>query len=222
MNTKIYDNNGNVTGDIELEDKVYNIEVNEHVIWEAIKNELANDRQGTHNTKTRSDVNGGGRKPYRQKGTGRARQGTSRSPIHRSGGIVFGPHPRDYSYKMPKKSKRLAFRSILTKKIKSGSMRVIDDFTVDSGKTKDAYNILSNLTDKRRVLLIYKDADDESGKEKIIMLKRSVRNIKWVNSMSCYRLRAHDLFYAKEVLITKSAAELLNTYLLKGIKGGNE
>ena len=114
MNTKVIDNNGNPIGEIELEDKIYNVEVNDHLIWEAIKNELANKRQGTHDTKTRSDVRGGGRKPFRQKGTGRARQGTSRSPINRGGGVVFGPHPRDYSYKMPRKAKRIAYKSSST------------------------------------------------------------------------------------------------------------
>ncbi len=216
MNTKLIDKNGNYTEtQVELDDKVYNVEVNDHIIWEAIKNELANKRQGTHNTKTRSDVRGGGRKPYRQKGTGRARQGTSRSPIHRGGGVVFGPHPRDYSYKMPKKAKRVAYRSILSKKLKDGSLKIVDEFRVESGKTKDAYQQLLSLTeDRRRVILVYKEEDK--------MMKRAVRNIKWANTLSCYRLKAHDLFYAKEVILTKDAAQELNTFLLNGFKGGSE
>lgn len=216
MNTKLIDKNGNYTEtQIELDDNVYNMDINDHIIWEAIKNELANKRQGTHNTKTRSDVRGGGRKPYRQKGTGRARQGTSRSPIHRGGGVVFGPHPRDYSYKMPKKAKRVAYRSILSKKIKDGSLKIVDEFKVESGKTKDAYQQLLSLTeDQRRVVLVYKDEDK--------IMKRAVRNIKWANTLSCYRLNAHDLFYAKEIILTKDAAQELNTFLLNGFKGGNE
>ncbi len=216
MNTKLIDKNGNYTEtQVELDDNVYNMEVNDHIIWEALKNELANKRQGTHNTKTRSDVRGGGRKPYRQKGTGRARQGTSRSPINRGGGVVFGPHPRDYSYKMPKKAKRVAYRSILSKKLKDGSLKIIDEFKVESGKTKDAYQQLLSLTeDRRRVILVYKEEDK--------MMKRAVRNIKWANTLSCYRLKAHDLFYAKEVILTKDAAQELNTFLLNGFKGGSE
>jgi large subunit ribosomal protein L4 len=216
MNTKLIDKNGNYTEtQVELDDNVYNMEVNDHIIWEALKNELANKRQGTHNTKTRSDVKGGGRKPYRQKGTGRARQGTSRSPINRGGGVVFGPHPRDYSYKMPKKAKRVAYRSILSKKLKDGSLKIIDEFKVESGKTKDAYQQLLSLTeDRRRVILVYKEEDK--------MMKRAVRNIKWANTLSCYRLKAHDLFYAKEVILTKDAAQELNTFLLNGFKGGSE
>lgn len=213
MNIKVIDNNnGNLKEDIRLEDSVYDVEVNDHLIWEAVKNELANKRQGTHNTKTRSDVRGGGRKPFRQKGTGRARQGTSSSPIQRGGGIVFGPHPRDYSYSMPRKAKRNAYKSIFSKKIKNDVLKVIDEFKVDSGKTKDAYEKLSKLTGKRRVVLVYKEEDN--------MMKRAVRNIPWVKYMSCYRMNAHDLFYAKEVIITKEAAEELNTFLLKGTKGG--
>jgi large subunit ribosomal protein L4 len=217
MNTKIIDNNGDYTDfEIELDDRVYNVKVNDHLIWEAIKNELSNKRQGTHNTKTRHDVRGGGRKPYRQKGTGRARQGTTRSPIHVGGGVAFGPHPRDYSYKMPRKAKRNAYRSILSKKLKDGSLKIIDDFKVDSGKTKDAYSKLKNLVkDDRRVVLVYKDDD--------LMLKRAMRNLPWAKCISCYRLSAHDLFYAKEVVMIKDAATELNSFLLKGMKeGGSE
>jgi large subunit ribosomal protein L4 len=217
MNTKIIDNNGDYTDfEIELDDRVYNVKVNDHLIWEAIKNELSNKRQGTHNTKTRHDVRGGGRKPYRQKGTGRARQGTSRSPIHVGGGITFGPHPRDYSYKMPRKAKRNAYRSILSKKLKDGSLKIIDDFKVDSGKTKDANSKLKNLVkDDRRVVLVYKDED--------LMLKRAMSNLPWAKCISCYRLSAHDLFYAKEVVMIKDAATELNSFLLKGMKeGGSE
>ncbi len=217
MNTKIIDNNGNYTdNEIELEDRIFNVEVNNHLIWEAIKNELANKRQGTHNTKTRHDVRGGGRKPFRQKGTGRARQGTSRSPIHVGGGIVFGPHPRDYSYKMPRKAKRSAYKSILSKKLQSGTLKIVDEFKVESGKTKDAQQKLKNLVkDDRRVILVYKDEDK--------MLKRAMRNLPWAKCISCYRLSAHDLFYAKEVILIKDAALELNEFLLKGMKeGGNK
>lgn len=213
MNTNVIDKNGNNIEEIELEDKIYNIDVNNHLIWEAIKNELANKRQGNHETKTRSDVRGGGRKPFRQKGTGRARSGTSRSPLQRGGGVVFGPHKRDYSYKMPKKAKRMAYRSILSKKIKSGSLKIVNEFKIESGKTKEAYQRLSSLTNKRRVVLIFKEED--------FLLKRAVRNIPWASYMSCYRMNAHDLFYAKEIVITKDAALELNSFLLKAVKGGS-
>jgi large subunit ribosomal protein L4 len=216
MNTKVIDKTGKFTeNEIELEDKVYNVEINDHLIWEAIKNELANKRQGTHNTKTRHEVSGGGKKPFRQKGTGRARQGTSRSPIHVGGGIVFGPHPRDYSYSMPRKAKRNAYKSILSKKLKSGSLKIVDEFKVESGKTKHAFELLSKIvTDKRRVILVYKEDD--------MMLKRAMRNLSWAKCISYQRLSAHELFYAKEVILTKDAALELNNFLLKGKKeGGN-
>lgn len=213
MNTKIIDMNGNYKEEIELEDKVYKVNINQHIIWEAIKCELANKRQGTHNTKGRSDVRGGGRKPFRQKGTGRARAGTIRSPLYKGGGVVFGPHPRDYSYKMPKKAKRLSYRVILSQKVESGVFKVIESLKVDSGKTKEACELLSKLTNKRRVIVVYKEEDK--------MLKRALRNIPWVNYLSCYRLSAHNLFYAKEILITKDAALELNSFLLKGLKGAD-
>ncbi len=216
MNTKVIDLNGNFTdGGVDLVDEVFNVEVNDHLIWEAVKNELANRRQGTHSTKTRHFVRGGGKKPYRQKGTGRARQGTSRSPVHVGGGVAFGPHPRDYSYKMPRKAKRNAYKSIFTKKLQSGNLTIVDEFKVDSGKTKDASNMLSGiLSDTRRVVLVYKDED--------AMLKRAMRNLSWAKCISYQRLSAHDLFYAKQVVITKDAALELNKFLLKGTKGGDE
>ncbi len=216
MKSNVIDINGNVSsGGIELNDSVFGVDVNDHLIWEAVKNELANKRQGTHSTKTRHFVSGGGKKPYRQKGTGRARQGTSRSPVNVGGGVAFGPHPRDYSSKMPRKAKRNAYKSIFSKKIKAGALTVVDEFKIDSGKTKDAFNALSNIvSDKRRVVLVYKEEDQ--------MMKRAMRNLSWAKCLSYQRLSAHELFYAKHVLITKEAALELNSFLLKGSKEGAE
>ncbi len=216
MNTKVIDVNGNVTSsEIQLEEKVFDVDVNDHLIWEAVKNELANKRQGTHSTKTRHFVSGGGKKPYRQKGTGRARQGTSRSPVHVGGGVAFGPHPRDYSYKMPRKAKRNAYKSILTKKLRAGSLKIVDEFKVESGKTRDARKMLTDiLSDTRRVILIYKEEDQ--------MMKRAMRNLPWAKCLSYERLSAYELFYAKEVIITKDAVLGLNSFLLKGSKGGDK
>jgi len=206
MNKEIYTIDGKKKSDsLDLAEKVFGItEINRHLIYEAINCELANKRQGTASTKQKGEVSGSGKKPWRQKGTGRARAGYKRSPVWRGGSIVFGPQPRDYTQKMPKKQKRISIRNILSLQMKQGRIRVVEDFKVDSGKTKDAYNILKSLTQKQRVLVIYKE-DDQN-------FKRAFRNIPWVKTMSYQRLTAHDVFYAREILVLKSAAEELNNF----------
>ena len=144
MNRTVYSIDGKELRSIELADAVFGIPVNEDVIWYAINNELANKRQGNASTKTRAEVSGSNARPYRQKGTGRARRGDKKSPILVGGGITFGPKPRDYSYSMPKKAKRLAIKSILSLKVQSDMLKIIEDFSVDSGKTKDLAGILKN------------------------------------------------------------------------------
>ena len=128
---KVYNMSGEHIDEIELDDSIFGIEVNEHVLYEAVKNQLANKRQGTQSTLTRAEVRGGGRKPWRQKGTGRARHGSIRSPIWKGGGVVFAPKPRDYSYKLPKKVRRLALKSALSSKVENGEMIVVDN--IDGG-----------------------------------------------------------------------------------------
>ncbi len=207
MQGKVFSIQGKEVRTIEMSDVVFGLPVNEDVIWYAINNELANMRVGTADTKTRSDVHGSNRRPYAQKGTGRARQGDVKSPIYVGGGIVFGPHPRDYSYSMPKKAKRLALKSILSMKAQNATMKIIEDFSIENGKTKDLVAVLKNLLpqDKaERTVVILKDDDN--------MVKRAGRNIPWLHFLSYNRLRAHDLFYGRTVLVMESAVKELNEF----------
>ena len=189
---------------ISLNDLVFNREISEPAIYHAIRNELANLRQGTASTKTRSEVRGSRRKLWKQKGTGRARMGTRQSPVWVGGGIAFGPKPRDYSYKMPRKLKRLAFKSVLSLKAQNDNLVVIEDFAVEGGKTKNLAIVLANLVKKERAVLVVKDGDR--------LIKRAGRNIPWLTVLSFDKLRVHDLFYGKKVLILESAAVKLNSF----------
>jgi len=189
---------------IELSDAVFNREVSDGSIYHAIRNELANLRVGTHNTKTRSEVAGHHKKPWKQKGTGRARSGRRQSPVWVGGGIAFGPRPRDYSYSLPKKVKRLAMMSILSQKAQSDDLKIVEDFTIETGKTKDMAAILAKIVPAERTVLILKDDDS--------MVRRAGRNIPWLTILSFNRLRAHDLFYAKKVLTLETAAGKLGDF----------
>jgi large subunit ribosomal protein L4 len=189
---------------IELAEAVFNREVSDGSIYHAIRNELANIRVGTHCTKTRTEVNGTHKKPWKQKGTGRARSGTKQSPVWVGGGIAFGPRPRDYSYVLPRKIKRLAMMSILSLKTKADELKIVEDFTVASGKTKDIATILANLVPSERTVLILKDDD--------AMVRRAGRNIPWLTILSYNRLRAHDIFYGKKILVLETAAQKLNDF----------
>ncbi len=204
MKAKVFSIQGEEIKDITLDDDVFARDINEGIIYYAVKNELANMRVGTASTKTRGEVRGSKRKPWRQKGTGRARAGRRRSPLWVGGGITFGPKPRDYSYTMPKKAKRLAMKSILSRKVKEESLKVIEDFTIESGKTRDLVKILKNFTADERTVLVLKDDDT--------MVKRAARNIPWLSFLTYNRMRAHDLFYGKHVLVMETAARNLNTF----------
>ncbi|MCF6334842.1 MAG: 50S ribosomal protein L4 [Spirochaetales bacterium] len=191
-------------GEIELSDDVFNREVKEYVLHEVVRMQRAARRSGTASTKTRVEVRGGGRKPWRQKGTGRARAGTRNSPLWRGGGVTFGPKPRDYSYKMPKKMKRLAMKSILSLKVKQEKIKVVEDFTVESGKTRDLTSLLKALVKDESTVLILKDDDK--------MLRRAGKNIPWLKFLTYNRLSAHTLFYGKNVLILETAVGNLNDF----------
>jgi large subunit ribosomal protein L4 len=204
MEAKVFSVKGEEIKTINLEDAVFNCEVSEGTIYYAINNELANMRIGTASTKGRAEVRGSGAKPWSQKGMGRARAGHKRSPIWVHGGVVFGPKPRDYSYKMPKTMKQNAMKSVLSLKNKNNNLKVVEDFTVESGKTKDIVSILNNLVNKERTVLILKDNDS--------IIKRAGRNIPWLSFLSYNRLRAHDLFYGKNILLMESAALKLNDF----------
>ena len=205
MEKKVYSVQGKEVKTIPLNDEVFAREVSEGSIYNLIKNELANKRVGTAETKTRSEVHGSHQKLWKQKGTGRARMGTQQSPVWVGGGVVFGPHQRDYSYALPKKLKQLAMKSILSLKAGGDNLKVVEDFSIASGKTKDLVTILKNLgvSGEKTVLILSKD--DE-------MVKRAARNVPWLSFLSYSRLRAHDLFYSKNVLVMETAALSLGDF----------
>ena len=207
MEKKVYSIDGKELRTINLDDKVFGLPVNEDVIYYAITNELANKRVGTACTKTRAEVHGSNAKPYKQKGTGHARRGDKKSPINVGGGTIFGPKPRDYSYSIPKKEKRLAMKSILSLQAQSDRLTVVEDFTVESGKTKDLVKILSNFAKDERTVLILKDDDKK--------IKQAARNIQNLYFLSYNRLRAHDLFYGRKVIVLESAAKNLSEFYNK-------
>ena len=204
MEKKVYSIDGKELRTINLDDKVFGLPVNEDVIYYAITNELANKRVGTACTKTRSEVHGSNAKPYKQKGTGNARRGDKKSPINVGGGTIFGPKPRDYSYSMPKKAKRLAMKSILSLQSQADRLTVVEDFSIESGKTKDLVKILNNFTNGERIVILLKDDDD--------MIKRAGKNLPNVHFLSYNRLRAHDLFYARKIIMLESAAKNLSDF----------
>jgi large subunit ribosomal protein L4 len=205
MNTKLYDIKGKEKGTVRLNDAVFKIKPNKSAIYYALHSELANDRQGTASSKGRSEVRGSGRKPFRQKGTGRARAGTRKSPIWTGGGVAFGPKPRSYRIRLPRKMKQLSVRSILSMKNSENSIKVVEDFSIESGKTRDFYSIATSLVDedkRRRVLFIDTDRDD--------MNRKAGRNIPWLNYFDAVLLNTRDLFYATQLVLTESAVKVLN------------
>lgn len=204
MEKKVYSIDGKELRTITLDDNVFGLPENTDVIYYAITNELANKRVGTACTKTRAEVHGSNAKPYKQKGTGNARRGDKKSPLLRGGGVVFGPKPRDYSYKLPKKEKRLAMKTILSMQAQSDRFTVVEDFTVETGKTKDLLKILNNFSNGERTVVILKDND--------ALLKRSGRNIPSLYFLSYNRLRAHDLFYARKVIALEGAITNLTEF----------
>ncbi|NCN04701.1 MAG: 50S ribosomal protein L4 [Spirochaetales bacterium] len=204
MDKKVLSKDGKELRTITLDDSVFSREVSEGSIYHAIRNELANMRVGTSSTKTRSEVAGSHRKPWKQKGTGRARAGTKQSPVWVGGGISHGPRPRDYSYSLPRKIKRLAMISLLSLKNKTGALHVVETFVLEAGKTKDLASILKNFGGEERTVFIISDDDK--------MVKRAGRNIPWLSTLSYNRLRAHDLFYAKKLVVLESAALKLNDF----------
>ena len=193
----LYDITGSQIGDVELRDDIFGVEINTHVMYEAVKNYLANQRQGTQSAKTRAEVRGGGRKPWRQKGTGRARQGSIRSPQWKGGGVVFAPKPRDYSYKLPKKIKRLALKSALSSKVQDQEIIVVDKLVLDKPKTKEMVKVLSNLKAGKKTLVVIPERD-----ETVILAARNIPGVKtaYVNTINVY-----DILNCDSFLITRDA-----------------
>ena len=208
MEKKVYSIDGKELRTITLDDNVFGLPVNDDVIYYAVTNELANMRIGTACTKGRAEVNGSNAKPYKQKGTGRARRGDKKSPLLVGGGTIFGPKPRDYRYAIPKKAKRLGIKSIFSLKAQDDRLVVVEDFTVESGKTKDFASILKNFSNNERTVLVLKDDDPK--------IKQAGRNIPTLSFLSYNRLRAHDLFYGKKILMLESAAKNLSEFYKEG------
>jgi large subunit ribosomal protein L4 len=205
METKVFSIKGEELRTITLNDEVFNREVSDGSIYHAVNNELANRRVGTACTKTRGEVNYSNTKPYKQKGTGNARAGDKKSPIWVGGGTIFGPKPRDYSYTLPKKVKRLAMKSLLSLSVKEDRLAVVEDFTIESGKTKELAEILKNFdTGKKRTVLVLKDDD--------VMMRRAARNIPYLRILSYNRLSAKELLYGRKVLMLEGAATNLNEF----------
>ena len=195
MEKKVYSTSGKELRTITLDDKVFGLPVNDDVIYYAITNELANRRVGTACSNN---------KPYKQKGTGNARRGDKKSPITVGGGTIFGPKPRDFSYSIPKKEKRLAMKSILSAHAQGDRLTVVEDFTVESGKTKDLAAILNNFAKDERTVLILKDDDAK--------IKQAGRNIPNLSFLAYNRLEAHTLFYGRKVIILESAVKNLSDF----------
>ncbi len=192
---------GEAVGDIELKDEVFGIEVNEFAVHEVIKNYLANQRQGTQSARTRGEVRGGGRKPFRQKGTGRGRQGSITSPSHVGGGVVFAPKPRDYSYSVPKKVRRLAIKSVLTAKVNDGEIIVLDSLDFEEPKTKKMIEVLKNVNAAKKAIIV-----TASKNENVV---RSASNIPGVETAHADSLNTYQLLNADSFIITQEAVRKL-------------
>ena len=195
-NVSVYNMEGKEVGTIDLNDAIFGVEVNEHLVHMAVVQQLANNRQGTQKAKTRSEVSGGGRKPWRQKGTGHARQGSTRSPQWAGGGVVFAPVPRDYSFKLNKKEKRAALKSALTSKVQDKKLIVVDELKFDEIKTKKFQAVMDNLKVKKALVVI---ADND---EKVTM---SARNIPTVKTALVNAINVYDILKGDTLVLTKEA-----------------
>jgi len=195
-NVSVYNMEGKEVGTMELNDAVFGVEVNEHLVHMAVVSQLANKRQGTQKAKTRSEVSGGGRKPWRQKGTGHARQGSTRAPQWTGGGVVFAPTPREYSFKMNKKERRLALKSVLTSRVQENKLIVLDELKFDEIKTKNMKAVLDNLN-VTKALVVLNDND------KNVVL--SARNIANVATAQTSTINVYDILKYNTVVVTKAA-----------------
>lgn len=193
----LYNVQGSEVGEIELNDAIFGIEPNESVVHEAVVMQMASWRRGTHCTKSRGEVRGGGRKPWKQKGTGRARVGTIRSPLWRSGAIVFGPKPRSYSYSIPKKKRRLALKSVLSSKVLENEIIVVDSLDFDAPKTKEMVKVLDALKVDKKALVVTADVNEN--------VEKSARNIKGITPMSATSMNVYDILVHNKLIITKDA-----------------
>ena len=197
-NVSVYNMEGKEVGSLELNDAVFGVEVNEHLVHMAVIQHLANKRQGNQKAKTRSEVSGGGRKPWRQKGTGHARQGSTRAPQWTGGGVVFAPVPRDYSFKINKKEKRAALKSALTSRVEAQKFVVLDELKLDAIKTKDFVKVLNNLN-VSKALVVMGDKD--------VVIEKSAANVPDVKTTQATLLNVYDVLKYDTVITTKAAVE---------------
>jgi len=205
MEAKVYSTAAKEIRTINLNEEVFAREVSDGAIYHAVNNELANRRVGTACTKTRAEVNYSNTKPFKQKGTGNARRGDKKSPVMVGGGTIFGPKPRDYSYVLPKKVKRLAYKSLLSLGVQENRLVVVEDFTSENGKTKDLAQIMKAFdTENQRTILILKDDD--------VMLRRAAKNIPYLRVLSYDKLSAKELLYGRKILVLETAAENLGKF----------
>lgn len=195
-NVAVYNMEGKEVGKMDLNDAVFGVEINEHLVHMAVVQNLANKRQGTQKAKTRSEVSGGGRKPWRQKGTGHARQGSTRAPQWKGGGVVFAPTPRDYSFKLNKKEKRAALKSVLTSRVQDNKLIVLDELKFDAIKTKDFKKVMDNLKVDKAMVVI--DGQDEN----VIL---SARNLPTVNTAVAENINVYDILKGDTLVLTKDA-----------------
>jgi large subunit ribosomal protein L4 len=201
----VFDREGKETGQLALPESVFGAPVNAALLHQAVRRQQANERQGTHDTKTRGEVSGGGRKPWKQKGTGRARQGSTRAPQWRHGGTVFGPHPRSYEQKMPRKQRRLALRAALSVKSQEGAVRIIEDITLEEPKTRLVAGLFDQLGAGARVLFAIPEHD--------VILEKSTRNLAGVKTILAANLSPADVLAADTLILTRSALGQVEEWL---------
>ena len=199
-NVSVYNMEGKEVGTMELNGAVFGVEVNEHLVHMAVLQQLANNRQGTQKAKTRSEVSGGGRKPWRQKGTGHARQGSTRAPQWTGGGVVFAPVPRDYSFKMNKKEKRAALKSVLTAKVQENKVVILDELKLDEVKTKAMVNVLNNVKAEKAIVVL------KENDEKVML---SARNIADVQTSLVNTINVYDILKHNTLVMTKEAVQAI-------------
>ena len=205
--TAVYDMSNTKVGDIELSEDIFGVEINEGLVHQALVMQLAAQRLGTHSTKTRGDVRGGGKKPWRQKGTGRARAGSRRSPLWRGGGTIFGPHPRKYAFTMPRKQRRLALKCVLTDKLNEGNLIVLDDLNFDAPKTKNFVAFQKTFgVDNCKSLFITRELIDN--------VCRSANNLQNAKTIAALQLNVFDILHSDKLFVTKDAvAKIEEVYI---------
>ena len=202
---RVYDRDGKESGQVDLPEAVFSVPVNAAVLHQAVRRQLANDRQGTHDTKTRGEVSGGGKKPWKQKGTGHARQGSTRAPQWRHGGTVFGPHPHSYEQKMPRKQRRLAIRAALSVKSQDDAVRVVEEIALEAPKTRVIAGLFDQLGAGARTLFVIPEHD--------LMLEKSTRNLAGVKTILAQNLNPTDVLTADTIIFTRSALTQVEEWL---------